>query len=1303
MKDNYIMIKRIFILLLFISLYTSLFAGSFRHLNIRDGLSSRQTYQICKDSTGFIWIYTHMGVDRYDGNKIRHYALEETIESKDHILSFTVMDVDKKGNLWIALRNGRIYQYDKLKDSFCLQTDLSQFISSPVLNGMEFEEDEGLWLSTSTGVYYWDKVSDVLSPAGLIGEWTNCIIKAENDTFFVGTNAEVYRMKRTGTARQLAKERVNMPVEARIETLFLNGNKLYVGTFSDGAFMIELTTKLVKSLDILIPGIPVRVFAYDGDRSIWIGADGAGVFRIDAVNETLMNHYMTDEDDERSLNGNTVSDICIDEYGGVWVTTCTNGISYLDPNVPDVRWIRHERNNPSSLVSDHVNVMLQDSEGDYWYGTNDGISVYRVKSKQWAHFLNGKGYAYSSVVLALCEDNEGNVWAGGYGIGLYQVNKKSGEVRKMPKRNKRSDRGISTDYIYAIYAEGDCLWFGGIEGDFTSYNRRTDAYTYYPIDCVGDIKYGDKNTLLIAGCDGLGFFDKSNGEIRWQQKFGDVTLHYPVRCLLRSSSGEIWLLTDGEGLVRFNPENDESSIYTIADGLVSNSINSVVEDDNGHIWFNTEKELYCLDLVENMVINGNDLLNIDWGYYNANASLKTKDGHLAFGTAEGVLVFAPSFDFSGNVPVKLIFTDFKLPYESLKVGVPGSPLQTSINDTRCLKLKHNQNSFSISFSAINFVSPHKIRYEYRLNNYERQWHRVDAVQSVGYMDLPPGKYTFELRAFDKYTRHQVGEHAIDIYVSYPLWASWWAMTIYLILLLVVGYLLFQFRRQRVREEKIKERIHSFIGVAHDIRTPVALIKAPLSELETQDSLPEESKKKVAIAMKNTEKLFTMITQLMELRKVEAHPERLEVAWYDIKEYMEDKLSAFRMAAVQKEIELYLEIDPEMSEVWLDKNKMDHIMDNLLSNALKYTEKGSIGVIVKQARNKWTVEVTDTGVGIPAEDQKNIFNEYYRARNVVDSQEQGIGIGLMITSRIIRQHHGKIEFRSVENEGTTFKITFPRKLKSGMLVAVKENLPENVVRGALSQKENEQADKNVLLLAEDDKDMREYLTDSLSSEYKVISVPDGGKALDMAREINPDIIISDIIMPVIQGDELCRILKSSVETSHIPVILLTALSERENIILGLEAGANDYIIKPFDLSVLRVRLRNILQNRQHLRDTVLSSDIPANEVDYSSQLDKEFLDNAMAAIDANMGNLEFSITDFCRTLGMSRTSVYNKIKTLTGQGPNDFIRIVRLNKSKELLLSHKYSIAEVASMVGFSDPKYFSTCFKKQFGMSPSKF
>ena len=391
------------------------------------------------------------------------------------------------------------------------------------------------------------------------------------------------------------------------------------------------------------------------------------------------------------------------------------------------------------------------------------------------------------------------------------------------------------------------------------------------------------------------------------------------------------------------------------------------------------------------------------------------------------------------------------------------------------------------------------------------------------------------------------------------------------------------------------------------------------------------------------------------------------------------------------------------KVWIDREKMDHIIDNLLSNALKYTEKGVIHILVKTARKKWTIEVKDTGIGIPKEEQGNIFHEYYRAQNAMNFEETGSGIGLMITRRIVKQHHGTISFSSVEGQGTTFTVTFPQRIKANVVVEAKADGREEpqAATGAVHE-ETERAGKNVLLLAEDDADMREYLVDSLSSEYKVVAVPDGGKALETAREINPDIIISDIVMPVLEGDELCRILKSSVDTSHIPIILLTALSERENIIFGLEAGANDYIIKPFDLSVLKVRIRNILQNRQHLRETVLAMDAQPEETDYTSQLDKEFLDKVMKVIEEELSDSEFSINDFCRMLGMSRTSVYNKIKTLTGQGPNDFIRIIRLNKAKELLVSRKYSIGEVANMVGFSDPKYFSTCFKKQFGTSPSK-
>ena len=748
---------------------------------------------------------------------------------------------------------------------------------------------------------------------------------------------------------------------------------------------------------------------------------------------------------------------------------------------------------------------------------------------------------------------------------------------------------------------------------------------------------------------------------------------------MQSSSGDTWLATDGEGLIRVGPDGKEAHAYTVDDNLVSNSINSLLEDNEGRIWFSTEKELYCLDCSRDIIISANDFLDVSWGYYNPNAALKLKNGCLAFGTAEGVLSFLPSLDLGTHAPVELILTDFKLLYESVKAGMKGSLLQTNINDTRKIDLKYNQNSFSISFSA-------------------------NSVRNVSYMNLSSGKYVFRLRAFDKYTGQQVGERSLDIVIHNPYWVSWWALFIYFILLSVFVYMFVQYRRHKVNEGRIRDKIRSFISIAHDIRTPVTLIKAPLSELEAQEGLPEQGKKTVAVAMKNVEKLMGMITQLLELQKTELHAEEcLKVSPYDIKAYLEEKMAEFHLAAMQKSIGIELEVEPDMPKVWIDREKMDHIIDNLLSNALKYTEKGVIHILVKTARKKWTIEVKDTGIGIPKEEQGNIFHEYYRAQNAMNFEETGSGIGLMITRRIVKQHHGTISFSSVEGQGTTFTVTFPQRIKASVAVEAKADGREEAqaATGAVHE-ETERAGKNVLLLAEDDADMREYLVDSLSSEYKVVAVPDGGKALETAREINPDIIISDIVMPVLEGDELCRILKSSVDTSHIPIILLTALSERENIIFGLEAGANDYIIKPFDLSVLKVRIRNILQNRQHLRETVLAMDAQPEETDYTSQLDKEFLDKVMKVIEEELSDSEFSINDFCRMLGMSRTSVYNKIKTLTGQGPNDFIRIVRLNKAKELLVSRKYSIGEVANMVGFSDPKYFSTCFKKQFGTSPSK-
>ena len=1298
---------------------------SFRHIGVKDGLSSRQVFRINKDSSGFIWAFTYLGVDRYDGNEIRHYKLDKTLEARDHIISSTIMTCDQTGNIWISLKSGKLYRYDKQTDAFNLEADLTQLLSEAVsLNDIHFDNDNNLWLCLSKGVYHYHPETKKLTQSGLANEYVNRIIQLDDRSYVAGTNTQLYRLwkeEENNNSFPTIKP-IDFPIETRTESLFAAEQKLFVGTFSDGAFMIDIPSGDITSFQSFIPSVPIRAFASAADGTVLVGTDGSGVYQVDIANGHFINRYLADEDNEGSLGGNTVSDIFVDERNCIWISTYTHGISYLNPDSPEIHWIKHGHNNRNSLISSHINVMLEDSDGDLWYGTNDGISLYQPATNKWTHFLDDKknNSGHSFVVLALCEDNRKNIWVGGYGIGTFRINKQNGRVEQIKTKSSSENKGIATDYVYAIHCDGDRLYFGGIEGDFTCYNIQTDTYTYYPIDCIGDIKPNDEHTLLIAGCGGLAIFDKRNGETTWYNTFGNSTLQYPVRSLTKSVSGGIWLGTDGNGLVYFNPITQESKVFTTEQGLDSNSINNVLEDNSGGIWFNTEKNLYYLDFKNKKIIHMNEFLDISWGYYNPNASIKLKNGNLALGTAEGALVFSPHFDFAAEEPLELIFTDFKLLYQSVQAGTSGSLLKQAINETASIKLKYIQNSFSIAFSAIDFVYPHKIHYEYKLENFNADWLPANTGHSVDYMNLPPGKYTFRLKALDKYSQKEMGERSLEIIIGRPFWASYWAFLLYFLIICIITYLSIQFARHKIKEYNSKEKIRSFISIAHDIRTPITLIKAPLSELETQEGLSEDTRKSLSIATKNAEKLFEMVTHLLDLQKADLNPERIALSLQNIYRYMEEKIADFHTAAIQKGINLKLDIEPDFPELWFDRGKMNKILDNLLSNALKYTEDGSISVIVKHTKHKWSIEILDTGMGIPAKDQKHLFNQFFRADNAISSKETGAGIGLLLVQRLVKQLHGQISFSSAENMGSSFVITFPiercgKVPQPGLHAGDKASYPdshaastpflseEECPKGGVVESTNTfQIPKNVLLLAEDDQDMREYLTEQLSKEYEVVSVPDGEKALEMAREINPDIIISDVIMPKLEGDEMCRILKSSMETSHIPIILLTALSEREYVIAGLEAGANDYIIKPFDFSVLKVRIRNILQSRQQLRETVLSSDSDIEDMDYTNQLDKEFLDKAMEIINNELSNTEFSINDFCRILGMSRTSVYNKLKTLTDQSPNDFIRIIRLNKSKELLASRRYTIGEVSCMVGFSDPKYFSTSFKKQFGISPSK-
>ncbi len=1308
-KHSNDMNKTLYIVFFFICMISpaTLSARTFRQLGIKEGFSSRQVFRINKDSAGFVWAFTHLGVDRYDGNEIRHYELDKTMEAKDYILSSSIMTCDRTGKLWISLKNGKIYSYDKLTDRFILQIDLRSAMSDPFLflNDILFDDDNELWLSLSSGIYHFDPQTQAVKAAGLSNEYINRLVQLGDGSFVAGTHTHLYQLWKDQEKRTFSSESlIRFPWEVKTESLFSYGEMLFVGTFSDGLYQVDLSAGKVTSLQGFIPSVPIRAFGMLSDQTLLVGTDGSGMYRVRLSDGKLMEHFVANEDDEGSLNGNTVSDILVDERDCIWVSTYTNGIGYFNPDYPEIRWIRHGRHNPNSLISSHVNVILEDSDGDLWYGTNNGISLYQPTPNKWTHFLHKEesNSVYSGVILTLCEDHRKHIWAGGYGTGVYSIDKRTGEVRKAKARTSPDTTGIATDYIYSIYSDGEELYFGGIEGELTCYNLRTDTYTYYPVTCIGDIKAGAGDKLLLAECGGLVVLDKLTREINRYHQLGDFVLQYPIRCLLESSTGKIWMASDGNGLLCYDPATEHLRTYTSLHGIESNSINNVVEDNSGQIWFNTEKNLYCLDPETGKIISMNEFLYVDWGHYNPNASIRLGNGDLALGTADGVVVFSPDFKYEDTEAIQLIFTDFKLLYQSVVAGKEGSLLERAINETPAVRLKYVQNSFSLSFSAIGFVYPHRIRYEYMLEDFNKEWQYTDTPRDVDYMNLPAGKYTFRLKAIDKYNNDIVAERSLAVVIGRPFWATYQAFLFYLIIVGSIGYLFIQFVRHRIKEYNSKEKIRSFISIAHDIRTPITLIKAPLSDLRIHEGLSDDQRKSLDVASKNAEKLFEMVTQLLDLQKTDLHPEKLTLSPQHLQTYLQDILTDFRMAAIQKGLDLQLTVQPGFPEVWFDKGKMNKIMDNLLSNALKYTEKGSILVNATYERHFWSIEVRDTGIGIPEKEHKNLFQQFYRAANAINSSETGSGIGLVLVKKMVKQLDGKVTFSSTEHSGSSFMITFPWKADSPDLsetVVRKEAVAAYADPGA---QDSPSPAKNVLLLAEDDKDTREYLTENLSKEYEVVSVPDGVQALKLAKDINPDIIISDVIMPGLEGDEMCRILKSSMNTSHIPIILLTALSERENVISGLEAGANDYIIKPFDFSVLKVRIRNILQSRQHLRETVLSLESSPEEVDYTSQLDREFLDRTIEIINQELSNPEFSISDFCRMLGMSRTSVYNKLKTLTDQSPNDFIRIIRLNRSKELLTSRKYTIGEVSYMVGFSDPKYFSTCFKKQFGVSPSK-
>ncbi|RHL10480.1 MULTISPECIES: response regulator [Bacteroides] len=1308
-------------------------AQTYKYLGVEDGLSNRRVYAIQKGPKGYMWFLTHNGIDRYDGKNFKQYRLIDSEIEVNSMLNLSWLYVGTDGTLWEIGKKGRVFRYDAKHDRFQLVYKLPDEVvkgtPTPVSYGF-IDSNNVIWLCNEEALYLYDtKTEKTTIIKNHIGESITDIEQIDSEHYFIGTDVGIHHAELKNNVLNLSPCNWLDNLKMQVNELFLHkeSRKLFIGTFQKGVYLYDMNIHQAIELNVGLKDVSITRIKAFNDKEILIATDGAGVYKLNVDTYKCEPYIVADYSSYNSMNGNSIYDLYVDG-DRIWMANYPIGITVRNNQYTSYQWIKHSIGNKQSLINDQVNAIIEDHEGDLWFATNNGISLYSTKNKQWHSFLsifdNGS-VTKNHVFISLCEVSPGIIWAGGYSSGIYQINKKQMSVGFFTP-STFGDCDIRPDkYIRSIMKDSDGnIWSGGYYNlkriDFARKNIRA----YPGLSGITDIKEKDKQHMWIGTATGLYLLDTETG------KFEYITMpieSFYINALYQSDNGLLYIGTSNSGLLIYDHEK-KSFEHFHKDNcpLISNNIYSILSDGEKSVLLSTENSLTSYYPEEKVFHNWTKEQGLKSDHFNATSGILRKNGDFILGSTDGAIEFHKDMMIPRNYKFQMIFSDLRVFYQTVYPGDEGSPLEVDIDDTKTLKLKYNQNIFSLRISAINYDYPSLILYSWKLDGFYDGWSRPEKDCLIRFTNLSPGKYTLRVRAISSEDRRIVlEERNMDIIIEQPIWLSIWALLLYAIVIAAIVTITLRVIILRKQRKTSDEKIRFFINTAHDIRTPLTLIKAPLEELSEKEDLTPGGRSNMNTAIRNVNALLRLTTNLINFERADTYSSALYVSEYELSTYMEEMINAFRAYADVKHVSLTYESNFRYMNVWLDKDKMDSILKNLISNALKYTpEGGSVHIFAAETEDNWSVEVKDTGIGIPASEQKKLFRMHFRGSNAINSKVTGSGIGLLLVWKLVRLHKGKINFSSTEGKGSCIKVIFPKKEKyyrkavhspkpgSEKVVYAESGVPKNIslstVYDTARQKQQQNGDLPKILIVEDNDELREYLRNTLSDDYIIQVCSDGKQALDIVKEYMPNMIISDIMMPEMRGDELCHRLKNDIETSHIPIILLTALNNDRNIIEGLKTRADEYIVKPFNIGILRATIANILTNRSLLRHKYANLELNDEESDTacincSTDIDWKFISTVKKSVEDNMDNSSFTVDVLCNLLNMSRTSFYNKIKALTDQAPADYIRLIRLKRAAQLLKEQQHSITEVAEMTGFSDAKYFREVFKKHFNVSPSQY
>lgn len=1327
----------------------------FNRLGVQDGLSSNEITCILKDRKGFMWFATTSGLNRFDGYEFNSY---KPIKSDPSFMEEGISDLleTADGKIWITYYDTQIGVYEPSIDRFFPQEEILDSLRLESLPARLFTDyNKQLYYTTyDNGFCRYDPLKGKVYPYPLDKEDGGvCGIGDTNDRLYVvHTSGKIQGIDKASGKSVFQDDYLTAYAKAQPFYLFADSEGelwffLNPG-HSDGLFRLNPKTGVWKhyttSTPVALSSSMVRNVKEDMNRNIWIATDHGGINILDKTKEE-MRYLKNNPFDQTSLSENSVVCLYRDDTGIMWAGTYKNGISYYHESIFKFQTVRYPLLQTLDASNNDYNCVLEDTTGDLWIGTSgNGLLRYNRKTGEYTRYRAGKeseNKISGDVVISMTKDLDGNLWMGTYMGGLTCFDgKRFKHYRDIPG----SKDGLSSNSVYSLYADAkNRLWIGTLDGGLDCLDVSTGKWSYYRAgdkenaintDIVYSLSGDAKGNIFVGTSSGVNWIEPGSGKVSRFSGTKDESFRFKDRIInvVFSDSRQLLWIGSNHGLHIYDPLNDR--IYKLDEsvGLPDNSIMSILEDKYHTVWVGTKNGL--LNIVPNRDTDNN--YTFDWNSYDENEGVQGRvfNVNSACGLETGELAFGGTNGLTFVDPARIRYNSYAPPAVITGLMVNNVPITAREAYDGHVVFDYTERNFSFTISSCCYFLPLKNKYAFKMEGFDSEWTTVSALERrITYTNLNPGTYTFKVKAMNNDRIWSKEITSLQITILPPFWATGWAIALYIIagILLAYGVIRFIFRIQQKKLEEEQERatvrqqhevdemkLRFFTNVSHEFRTPLTLIMTPLEKLMKTEKTPE-SQQILKLIYRNADRLLKLVNQLLDFRKIDMQGDSLVLSTGDIVPFVRDVAYSFKELSEQKRIHFSFSSVFTSLPMKFDTDKVFKIVSNLLSNAFKFTpEGGTISVTLslrleKEGENKLVIEVSDSGIGIPADKQGAIFDRFYQ----VSSPDKGnpvvgTGIGLHLCREFVRMHHGTITVKSEPGAGSTFTVTLPViPLDNQDIISAPEGIAEGDIlppveeHAEIADKDASPAERPTLLVVDDNTDFREFMKLSLSGVYSVLTAADGEDAWKLIPEELPDMVISDVMMPITDGITLCRRIKGDIRTSHIPVILLTAKSAKDSQLVGLEAGADDYISKPFNMEMLLLKVRHLIEMKKKMQKAFMQSStmgIALTEVQASS-MDEELMRKAIGYIEEQIANPELSVERLSREMGMSRVNFYKKCLSITGKTPVELIRTVRLKRAAQLLEKSQMRVNEVALECGFNDVKLFRKYFKDEFGRLPSDY